>query len=92
MVHCAPPVTIEDSVTATLSHPIPPHILAERNNVFELYGFIVHARKIVFRLIRKYNLDINAELFFLGVVLHAVDMLKCMAPSRDYRFIHVIVL
>ena len=41
--------------------------------MFELYGFIVHARKIVFRLIRKYNLDINAELFFLGVVLHAVD-------------------
>ena len=72
IMHCGS-ISLEDSVAATLSHPVPTHVLTERKHSFELYRFILQARRIVTKLVRKYELDINSEMFFLGVVLHAVD-------------------
>lgn len=66
--------SIEELVANCFSHPIPPHIMDERKHAMsKLYAFVVEGRKHVFRLVRKYKLDVNAECLFLNLIMHALD-------------------
>lgn len=54
--------------------PIPAHDLDERKGALSpLFHFWLHSHSIVFKLVRKYSLDVNAENLFLNIVVHSLD-------------------
>ncbi|CAF1199390.1 unnamed protein product [Didymodactylos carnosus] len=48
-------------------------------------NFMLEARRIIFELIRKYKVPMDAELFFLCSVLHAVDHYECSKRVRYHN-------
>lgn len=63
----------EDVVANSFSHPVPPHVIDKRKLQFDTYKFLVTGRKEIYHLVRKYQLNVDAEFLFMNLVMHEID-------------------
>jgi hypothetical protein len=55
-------------------HPVPPHKLDGRKaKISPFYDWISQGHGIIHKLVRKYQLNVNAEYLFQNIVVHSVD-------------------
>lgn len=60
-------------ISSCSAFPVPPHNIAKKKQRFEFYNFAVEGRKIVQDLVRSHRLDIDPEVLFMNLIMHAID-------------------
>ena len=53
--------------------PVPPHTLHPNKSKLELYYFFIEGRKVIYELVREFDLPLDPEDLFLALVVHGND-------------------